>query len=109
MKLGELEGSLVHAFFLCVIYFSTVTNMRKLLLNKLGREWSELFKSNNQCLLVSWERRGLELVSNIEIDLARAENNLGNMLTLSKGIGINWLERGALGKLFQRRDSLGVL
>ena len=33
MKLCKLEGTLIHAFLLCVIYFGTVSNMLELFFN----------------------------------------------------------------------------
>lgn len=104
MQLCKLESSFIHALLLSVVHGGMVRYVIKLFFNELSREWSEFFQSNDKRFLILRERRVLELLHNVEVDLARAEHNLRHMLAISKSIRKNWLESGAWSKLFNRRD-----
>lgn len=86
MKLGELEGALIHALFLHVIHISTMRNIQELMLNLLDRERCELFQTKNKCLMVFWERLLFEFLLNIEEDLAGTDYDFLVVLALPEGI-----------------------
>ncbi len=86
MKLGELEGTLVHAFLLHIENVSRVRHIQKLMFNLLYWEGSQLLKADYQCFVIIWKGLRFEFLHDIEIDLARANNNLLVVLALTERV-----------------------
>jgi hypothetical protein len=95
VKLGELESALIHTFLLNVEHISAMWNIEQLMLNLMHWERSELFQTENQCLMVLWERLSLNLLHYVEIDLARTDKYLLIVLACSEGVCIDRLECGS--------------
>ena len=65
-------------------------------------EWSELFQTDNQCLVALWERLSLNLLHYVEVDLARTDKYFLIVLACSESVRIDRLEGGASHEFFDR-------
>ena len=70
VEFSELERTLIHAFFLSIVYFCTVLYMVELFFNKFSGEGCKLFKSDDKSLLILWQRIRLKFLHDIEVDFA---------------------------------------